>query len=182
MALPLSKKQDLVAEIKDLFQNNEIVLLASIERLTVAEMTALRDKMRPETVRVKMYKNTLVRRAMQEIDPDSEVFQKLGEHLHGHTALAYTPEKPLAACKLLTDSFKESAERVAVKGAIFESRYMDAAAVKELAGIGSKEMLIARLLGALKSPMTRLVNGLKGPQSNLVLVLKAVADKQEKQG
>jgi len=179
MALPLSEKKALVAEIKETFESSDIVLLASVERMSVAEITALRAKLRPETVRFKMYKNTLVKRAMTEIDPDNPAFQKLGESLKGFTLVASTPEKPLAACKILSDTAKED-ERVRVKAAVFENRFVSADGVKELAGIGSKDMLIARLLGALKSPITRLHRSLTSPQSNLVLVLKAVADKQEK--
>ena len=179
MALPLSQKQELVTEIKDLFTHSEIVLLTQFEKMSVGELTALREKLRPETVRLKVYKNTLVRRAMQELDPESDAFNQLGGHLKGHTALAFSPEKPLVACKLIADTAKDD-KRVGIKAAYFEGRYVDLDGVKQLASIGSKDMLIARLIGALKSPVSRLVNSLKAPQSNLVGVLRAVADKQEK--
>jgi len=107
------------------------------------------------------------------------VFKQLGEHLNGHTALAFSPEKPLVACKLMADTAKDD-KRVSIKAAFFEKHYVDANGVKELASIGSKDMLIARLIGSLKAPMNKLHHCLTAPQTNLVMVLKAVADKQEK--
>ena len=179
MALHLAEKEKLVSEIKDGIARNQIVILAQCERMSVSEITDLRTKLRESSVTLKMYKNTLVKRALNDLDPENAGFKKLFEHLKGPSALVFSEDKPLGACKIISESAKESAEKVSVKAAYFEEHFMSKADVKSLGDIGSKEMLIARLLTALKSPMSRLVNCLKSPQSNLVLVLKSVADKKE---
>lgn len=178
MPLLLKEKQELIEEIKSNIENNEIVLVASVEKMKVSDITELRRKLREDSVTLKMYKNTLIRHAMLQMDPDNESFQKIFAHLQGPSALVFNKEQPLNACRLVTDKAREDA-RIGVKAAFFEGRYMDGEDVKSLAAIGSKEMLLARLLGALKSPMSRLVHAMKSPQSNLVYTLRAVAEKQQ---
>lgn len=177
MPLLLKEKQELIEEIKSNIENNEIVLVASVEKMTVSDITDLRRKLREGSVTLKMYKNTLIRHAMLQMDPDNEAFQKIFEHLKGPSALVFNKETPLLACKLVSEKAKED-KRVGVKAAFFEGRYVDMNGVTGLASIGSKEMLLSRLLSVLNAPMSRLVNALKSPQSNLVHTLKAVAEKQ----
>ena len=181
MALLLQEKKDLVAEIRERLQDSEIIVLTEFEKMSVKDITELRGKLREQDVFLKVYKNTLIKRAMNEIDADSEAFGKFGEHLKGVSAIAYTADRPLVACKVLSDTAKDD-DRVGVKAAYFEERYMTTADVSELGKLGSKDQLIARLIYALRSPMTRVVSALTSPQSKLILTLRAVAEDKEQKG
>ena len=180
MALPLKRKKEIVAEIKEkLSAKDSLILLAEFKNQSVAETTVLRNKLFEGSVSYDIYKNTLVKHAIEEIAPDDENMKKLFPSLKGQTAFAYSAEKPFECAKLMTEAAK-STDKLNVKAGLFEGKFMSKAELEALAAIGSKEQLISRLLFAMKSPMSRLVNALGSPQTKLVYTLKAVADQMEK--
>lgn len=180
MAISLKKKQELVGELKDGLQQNGLIILAEFKALSVAETTDIRNKLAESSVSYKVHKNTLVKHAIEELDANDAQMKKLFDYLSGPTAVAYSVEKPFEAAKLMSD-FARANDKISVKCGFFEGKYLAKAEVEQLAAIGSKDMLLSRLLSALKSPISRLNNALKAPQTNLYLTLKAVVDKKEKE-
>jgi len=180
VALTLTEKKAIVEEIKQkLNTENCIIVLAEHKNQKVADTTALRDKLYEGSVTYSVYKNTLVKHAIKEVAPDDEQLNKLFPSLKGQTAFAHSADKPFEAAKLMTELSKGN-EKLSVKAGLFEGKFMSAAEIEQLAAIGSKDMLIARLIGAMKAPMNRLVHALGSPQSKLVFTLKAIADQKEK--
>lgn len=179
MPLALNEKKLLVAEIKENLAKNGMAIFAEFKSQKVSEVSDMRNKLYDGQVSYKVYKNTLIKRALSELDPDNEEMKKLFVHLKGATAMAYSVTKPLEAAKMMTD-FAKGNEKVNVKCGFFEGTFIDGAGVEQLASIGSKEMLIGRLVNALKSPVSRLANSLKSPASKLAYTLSAVADQKEK--
>ena len=150
----LDAKKQIVEEIKAKIQASKSVVLADYNKLTVLEVTALRNKFKEANCEYKVYKNTLVRRAFNELgvtDFDND--------LNGTTATVFCADETSGAA-VFAKAVKENpalTEKIVPKCAYLEEKYLDKAAVKELSAIPSKEVLIAKMLGCLQSSITKFV-------------------------
>ena len=150
----LDAKKQIVEEIKAKIQASKSVVLADYNKLTVLEVTALRNKFKEANCEYKVYKNTLVRRAFNELgvtDFDND--------LNGTTATVFSADETSGAA-VFAKAIKENpalTEKIVPKCAYLEEKYLDKAAVKELSAIPSKEVLIAKMLGCLQSSITKFV-------------------------
>ncbi len=164
MSANLEAKKEVVEEIKTKISASKAVVVAHYDRLTVAEVTMLRNKFRAASCEYKVYKNTLVRKAFDELgvnDFDSD--------LNGATAYVFCPDET-SGCSIIAKAVKETpalADKIVPKCAYVGGAYVDAEGVKKLAAIPSREVLIAKMLGCLQSPI-----------ANLAFVLKAIADQK----
>lgn len=157
-------KKVVVEEIKGKIQNSKSVVLASYNRLTVAEVTELRGKFRNANCEYKVYKNTLVRKAFEELGVTA-----FDNDLNGATVFVFCPDET-SGCSIVVKAGKENpvlAEKLAPKSAYVDGAYVDAEGVKKLAAIPSREVLIAKMLGCLQSPI-----------ANFAYVLKAIAEQK----
>lgn len=154
-------KKAVVEEIKEKIGASKSVVLVNYNRLTVLEVTDLRGKFKNASCEYKVYKNTLVRKAFDELgvnDFDSD--------LNGTTAFVFCPDET-SGCSIIAKAVKENPaleEKVVPKSAYVNGAYVDAAGVKELAAIPSREVLLARMVGCLQAPI-----------ANLAYVLNAIA-------
>ena len=150
----LDAKKQIVEEIKAKIQASKSVVLADYNKLTVLEVTALRNKFKEANCEYKVYKNTLVRRAFNELgvtDFDND--------LNGTTATVFCADETSGAA-VFAKAIKENpalTEKIVPKCAYLEEKYLDKAAVKELSAIPSKEVLIAKMLGCLQSSISKFV-------------------------
>lgn len=153
-------KQAKIQEIKEKLEKAEAVVLASYQGLNVEEDTELRKKLRETGVEYKVYKNTLVTLAAKELGMDGIV-----QYLEGPISIAISYDDATAPARILND-FAKTHKKLELKAGIVQGTVYDQAKVQELATIPPKEVLIAKLLGSLKAPM-----------SNLVYLLNAIAEK-----
>ena len=164
MSANFEAKKVVVEEIKEKIGASKSVLIAHYDRLTVKEVTDLRNKFREISCEYKVYKNTLVRKAFDELD-----VKDFDNDLNGATAFIFCPDET-SACSALAKAVKETpalADKIVPKCAYVSGAYVDAEGVKKLAAIPSREVLIAKMLGCLQSPIV-----------NLAFVLKAIADQK----
>ncbi len=164
MSANFEAKKVVVEEIKEKISASKSVLIAHYDRLTVKEVTDLRNKFREISCEYKVYKNTLVRKAFDELD-----VKDFDNDLNGATAFIFCPDET-SACSALAKAVKETpalADKIVPKCAYVSGAYVDAEGVKKLAAIPSREVLIAKMLGCLQSPIV-----------NLAFVLKAIADQK----
>lgn len=154
-------KEQVVAEITAKIKNSKSVVLVNYKGLTVAEVTELRNAFRKENVEYKVLKNTLVRRAFNELGVTS-----FDADLNGPTAVAFGSDETSAA-RIIADAQKKTGDKISAKSAYVEGGYIDANGVKSLAAIPGKEQLIANLACALS-----------GTIRGLAVALNAVAEKQ----
>ena len=157
-------KKVVVEEIKGKIQASKSVVLTKYDRLTVAEVTDLRGKFRNASCEYKVYKNTLVRKAFEELGVDG-----FDNDLNGATAFVFCPDET-SGCSIIAKAVKENPvleDKIVPKCAYVNGAYVDAAGVKKLAAIPSREVLIAKMLGCLQSPI-----------ANFAYVLKAIADQK----
>lgn len=166
------KKAQIVAELKDNFQNASSAVLIDYRGITVAEATVMREECRKAGVVYKIYKNTLTERAVKELGYDDLV-----PYLKGPTAIAFGAEDPVAPAKLLSDTIKKL-KKMEFKVGLVEGKVIDVAGVNALANLPSREALIAKMLGSMNAPVTGLVMVLSGTIRSLLYALKAVEEKK----
>jgi len=171
MARP--EKVAAVQEIADKLRRGQGIVLADYRGLNVKEMTELRRQLREVGVELKVLKNTLVQIAAK----DAEV-EGLEPLLVGPTAVAFGYDDPVAAAKAVSE-FASKNDRLEVKGGVLNGKAIDVEAVKALADLPSREVLVAQVLRGMQSPIAGFVNVLQGTLRNLVYVLEAVRKEKE---
>ena len=152
-----AKKEAVVSEIKDKLGRASSVVLINARGLTVEQDTILRKKLREAGVDYKVYKNTMVRFAVEGTD-----FAEIAPHLTGPTTLAVSYDDPTAAARVIKKELK-AMPVLEFKAGIIESTLYDAKGVAEIASIPGREELLAKLLGSFKSPMAsfaRVINAI----------------------
>lgn len=150
-------KEAKVAEIKEKLEKATSVVLSQYQGLTVEEDTVLRKNLREAGVEYKVYKNTLVTLAAKELGLEGIV-----EYLEGPVAIAFGYEDVTVAARVLND-FAKDHKKLELKAGIVEGVVYDTDKIKQLATIPSKEVLIAKLLGSIKSPISsfaRVINAI----------------------
>ncbi len=153
-------KKPVVEEIAGKISDAQAVVLVDHRGLTVAEDTELRKQLREAGVSYKVYKNTMMNFAFKGTD-----YEQLSSFLEGPSAMAVAKEDATAPARIIC-KFAKTAPALEVKGGVVDGTLYDAAGIKQLADIPSKEVLISRLLGSMKSPI-----------SNLARVLNQIAEK-----
>ena len=168
-----AEKQAIVAEIKEKLANSKGAVFTNYRGVTVAQDTKLRRKLREAGVEYRVVKNTMTRIAAKELG-----LEGLDAHLEGPTALAVSATDPVAPAKLIAEFIKEN-KVLEIKAGLVEGQLIDVAEVKALASLPSREVLIAKMLGSMQSPISGFVNVLQGTIRNLVYVLDAVRKEKE---
>jgi len=144
-------KEAKVQEIKEKFEKAQSIVLASYQGLNVEEDTELRKKLREAGVEYKVYKNTLVTLASKELG-----LEGIAEYLEGPVSVAIGYDDATAPARILND-FAKDHKKLQLKAGIVEGQIFDEAKIKELASIPPKDVLIAKLLGSLKAPLSKFV-------------------------
>lgn len=167
------EKETIVKELKDKFKKAKGAILSDYRGLNVQELANLRRDLREQGVEYKVYKNTLIR-----IATETDAFKEIHAYLTGPTAVAFSYDDPIFTAKLLA-SFAKKHKALALKGGIIEGRVIDAKAVQLLVSLPSREELLAKMVGLLKSPVSSLVNVLNSPLQGLAVALKKIAAQKE---
>lgn len=172
MSANLEAKKQVVEEIKAKIQNSKSVIFVDYKGLTVAEVSELRNKFRAVGVEYKVYKNTLVRKAMNELGVTA-----FDNDLNGPTATAFSPDET-AAAKIFADAVKTMPEKIIPKSAYVDGAYVDVNGIKALATMPSKEELIAKMLGSMQAPIANFAGVLSAMLRGVVVALNAIAEKK----
>ena len=165
MSKAVEMKQTVVQEIAEKFKSAASVVVVDYRGLTVAQVTELRKQLREAGVEFKVYKNTLVRRAAQEVG----ISEFNDELLVGTNAIAFGYDDPIAPARVIKD-FMEAHPKMKLKMGVVEGEFYNEAQIVEFANIPPREVLLAKLLGSLKAPM-----------SNFVYLLDAMIKEKEGQ-
>lgn len=167
MSNAIEMKSVVVAEIAEKLEKASSVIVLDYKGLTVEQVTELRSQMREAGVEYKVYKNTLVRRAAKE--NGGEAFANFNdEQLIGPNAIAFGYDDPVAPARILKGFMDKNPDKITLKMGVVEGEFYDESKIVALASIPPREVLIAKLLGSLKAPM-----------SNFVYLVNAIAKKQE---
>lgn len=167
-------KEASVADIRATFARMSSAVFVDYAGMTVEEISNLRSKFRARGVEYKVFKNTLVRKALAG---ESFVDALSKTALRGMTGVALSFEEPSAAARVVRDFVKEN-EKLKIKGGLMDGAVLSAAAVEnQLATLPSKEEARAMLLATLNAPAQTFVRLLNAPAQQFALVLEAKRNK-----
>ena len=147
----LEQKKQVVNEMVEKFKAASAGVFVDYRGLTVEEDTELRRKFREAGVEYKVVKNTLTSRAAKEVG-----LEALDPILNGPTALAMSVDNPVAPAKIIAE-FAKKHEALEVKAGFMDGAVMSVAEVNTLAATPSREELLAKMMGSMKSPISGLV-------------------------
>ncbi len=167
------KKVKVVGTIKEKVQNANLLLITDFRGMTVAEMTEMRSQIRDDGGRMTIYKNTMSRLALKELNI---VFPEA--MLQGPSALINTTGDISKISKVVVKFAKET-DNFKIRGGILESNVIDTDTIQALASLPSREELIAKVIGGIKAPITSFVAALSGPCRGLVYTLEAIKKQKE---
>jgi large subunit ribosomal protein L10 len=171
MALTKQEKNDVVAEVAELLSSSKMTVVAKYQGTTVKALQSLRRQARDNGTKVKVIKNRLLIKALQQTDSLKDVDTSAFE---GMLVYAFNSEDEVAPAQSL-DAFAKANPTIEFVGAISaDGKFIDAVNVKALAGLPSKEQLIAQTIAQLLSPVHDVTNALSG---NLHALLDGVSEK-----
>jgi len=162
-----------VAEIVERLKKSKSIVVADYRGLSVSEMTSLRATLSELGAELKIYKNTLLK-----IAADKAGIADVAEFFTGPTALALSYDDPLAATRELA-KYAKASKILKVKGGVLDGKVLTGADVTAVAYLPSKEVLLARLLGGMQSPLQGFANVLNGPIRGLAVTLGAIAAQKQ---
>ena len=156
------EKQAIIDEIKDKFERAESAVVIDYMGITVAQADAMRKKLREANVDYTVYKNTLVKRAIDGTD-----YAPMAEVLEGPSALAFSYDDATAPARVLAN-FAKKHEALVLKQGIVEGKVVSVDTIKELSALPNRDGMLSMLLSCLQSPV-----------SSFARAVKAVADAKE---
>ena len=173
MPLTLAQKQQVVAEVADVASRAHSMVAADYRGLTVAQLTQLRHRARASGVYLRVVRNTLARRAMENTS-----FECMRDGLIGPLLLAFAEEDPGASARVLRDYAREN-DKLVIRLVAFGGKLLPASDIDVLARMPTREQALARLLGVLKAPIEKFVRTLAEPHAKLVRTIDAVRRQKE---
>jgi len=173
VTLRLDDKKAIVAEVEQVAAKAMSVVTAEYRGLTVEQITKLRAKARASGVYLRVVRNTLARRALE-----NTAFACLREALVGPLLMAFSLNEPGAAARLLRDFSKES-EKLVVKALAFEGMLMGVKDLNRLADLPTKDEALSLLMSVMKAPITKFVRTLAEPPAKLARTFTALSEKKQ---
>ena len=173
MSLNLEAKKAIVEEVAEVAGNSPSAVAAEYSGLSVSDMTDLRQSARDAGIYLRVVRNTLARRALEDTS-----FDCMREGLTGQLILAFSKDEPGAAAKVVRDFAKKN-DKLIVKLVVLGGKLLQPSDIDALASLPSKEQAISMLMGMMTAPVAMLVRTLTEPHTKLVRTVKAVADQKQ---
>lgn len=170
--MPNKKNQTEVQNLTDRFKAMKGMIMTEYHGLSVGEISALRTELRKCGCEYLVVKNTLGKIALKEVG-----LEKVNEYFEGPTAVVVEASDPVAPAKVVSE-FAKKYEKFVVKAGLLDGKILGIAEIQSLASLPSKEVLIAKMLGSMKAPISGFVNVLHGTTRNLVCVLSAIKEQK----
>ncbi|MCX7990717.1 MAG: 50S ribosomal protein L10 [Proteobacteria bacterium] len=167
------EKQKIIDGVREKFEKASCAVLIKNNGLTVSEFTTLRNKLRAEKIDIKVVKNTL---AIRSIEASS--YSLLKDYYKGPTVTVWSYNDPVTLAKILTEFLKGQQKAEIIAGAI-SNKLLNANDINKLSTLPSKEELLSKMLGSLKSPTTGFVNVLAGIPRSFLNVLNAIKEQKQ---
>lgn len=169
MGRTLANKKEIVGEIQDLLKEAQLAFVIDYQGLTVAEITNLRNRLRPKGAVCKITKNTLMRIAVE----GDRNWEPMTEFLKDSSAFVLVKEDFGGAIKEY-QAFQKEAKKTTLRGGVMEGQALTEDQVKAITELPTKEELMARLAGAIKAMPTRVAVGVKAVPTKLAVGINEV--------
>ncbi len=172
LAITREQKEKLVDQYKDILNRNTALIFTEYAGLSVKELEELRGRIREIGGEFYVIKNTLAKRAIEDIGmPQPEGI------LDGPTAIGATDEDVTGLAKAIVDLSKQT-KKFQVKGAVIDGEIFDSGRVKSLAALPPMPVIQAQLLSTIQAPAAQIARVLSGSVRQVVTVLKAYSEKE----
>lgn len=168
-----SEKEEAVTELAQRFKKAEFTILTDYCGLTVEQMTNLRRSLREAKADVKVVKNTLAQRALQDTE-----MRVLNDYFKGTVAAVTTAGDPVTPAKALV-KFAKDVEKFKIRVGFLSGKLINEKEIEALSKLPSREQMLASLLGSMNAPAQNLVNVFVAMPRKLVTVLAAIRDKKQ---
>jgi len=165
-----------VDQVKTRISDASASIVTEYRGLSVAELAQLRDALAAVGGDYKIFKNTLVKRAI-----DGGEYQPLSDYLTGPTALTFVDGDVSAVAKALKD-FARANPLLVIKGGLADGTLLSSADLSALADLPSRDVLLARIAGALAAPMQQMAGLLQALPRNLAYGISALIEQREAGG
>ena len=165
--MPTEKKAKAVAELQEVFSKTNIGVLTDYRGLKTSELNEFRRKLREAKIYYKVVKNSLA-----EIAAKNAGLEHLSGSFKDPMAVAFGYSDPSQTMKVIADFLRVSKLNLKIKAGFFQDRMLSAQELDTLAKLPSREVLLARVLGGMQSPISGLANVLAGPIRGLAQVLQ----------
>lgn len=170
--MPNARNQEMMANIKADLEGVSAVWVVDACGLTVKEVEALRRAIRESGAIMKVYKNTIMQKALAELD-----LVNMDDILSGPSAFVFCGGDVAAAAKAVTEFAKEN-ETLEVKGGMMDNAFVTAEEIKAIASLPSKEVLLAQIAGAISGVARGLAVSINGVPSGLARAIQQVASQK----
>ena len=171
--MPNAQNTEMLANIKADLADVSAVWVVDYRGLTVKEIQQLRNSIREADASMKVYKNTLMHIALQDLEMAS-----MDEILEGPSAFVFAGADPVASAKALKE-FAKSNDKLEVKGGLMDGAFVTAEQVKAVADLPSREQLFGQLAGLLNGFARRLAVSINDMPSSLARALNQVAERKD---
>lgn len=168
-----TEKAEIIEQIKELVNKSSGIFLVDYRGVTVEDINKLRSSFRKEGVTYKVFKNTLFKKALEQI----KGFEKFNEQLVGMIGVAFAGDNFVAPAKIIKKYFDDK-QRFSFKGCYIESTFYGADQLNTIASMPTKEEIIAGIIGSVASPATGIVGAINAVMRDLVYVIDEVAKKK----
>lgn len=167
------QKQETVAELVELLNGAEGIYFIDFNRLSVKDERELRAEFRKADVKYRVAKNTLIKRALDQVGG----YDVPEIYLKGQTGIAIGYSDPIAPAKILKDYTKKS-DKVQLKAAVIEKQVYDGSKLAQVASLPTRPELIAGILGSLEAPISGIVGSINAVMRDLASVIEEAAKKR----
>ena len=173
MAITREKKEQLLAGYIEELTNSGGIIITDYRGLTVPQIQELRAKIREAEGSFAVVKNTLARRALEEVG-----LPAIDDMLAGPVGIGFCHDNVPGVAKAVTD-FAKNNEIFAIKGGLMGKEVLDGSAVKQLADLPPLEVLRAQILGLINAPATQLLGAIAGGVRQVINVVNAYAESEK---
>ena len=173
MAIRLEDKKQIVSEVNQAANSALSAVLADYRGVTVGSMTELRKVARENKVYLRVVRNTLLKRAVEDTD-----FACISEVLVGPTILAFSEEDPGAAARILKD-FAKGNDEFEIKALSIGGKLLDASEIDRLANLPTYDQAVSILMSVMLAPVTKFATTLNEVPAKLTRTVAAVRDQKQ---
>ena len=174
--MPTPEKEQIVKDTTDRIQNVNAIYLADFSGMSVEKISLLRKKCREQKVQFRVIKNTLIKRAFNE-----RGITALDPYLVGPTGVVFSAESEIAPAQILSTFAKEH-EQPKLKAAVVDGRLFDEKAIKKLATLPSREVLLSQVLATFIAPMTTFLAAIEATIALPAVMADVLSREREKGG
>ncbi|MER3524647.1 MAG: 50S ribosomal protein L10 [Ignavibacteria bacterium] len=168
-----TEKETIVAEVAETVSRASAMYFTDFTGLTVEQATELRRELRKAGVQYRVVKNTLIKKALEQVSGYDKVYDKLV----GPTGIAFVFDDAVVPAKVL-EKFITKHQKLSLKAAVLEKQVYDGSKLKELAQLPSKKEMMASILGSIQAPLAGVPIVINAVMRDLVSVIDQLAQKK----